>query len=90
MSGVTLGPRMPILFRLVPEEASVQTTTVEPLTFPHYSVQMLFVLIPDVDEVQAPYVDDVHTSDVQYVIRGGRVVRQQPLTIARPLEGMSS
>ena len=75
MSGVTLGPRMPILFRLVPEEASVQMATVEPLTFPHYNVQMLFVLIPDVDEVQAPYVDDVHTSDVQYVIRGGRVVR---------------
>ncbi|RVW42230.1 hypothetical protein CK203_096567 [Vitis vinifera] len=48
--------------------------TVEPLTFPHYSVQMPFVLIPDVDEVQAPYVDDVHTSDVQYVIRGGRQV----------------
>ena len=90
ISGVTLGPRMPIPFKLVPEVASVQTATVEPLTFPHYSVQMLFVLIPDVDEVQAPYVDDVHTSDVQYVIRGGRVVRQQPLAIARLLEGMSS
>ena len=31
--------------------------------------------MPDVDGVQAPYVDDVHTSDVQYVIRDGRVVR---------------
>ena len=71
MSGVTLGPRMPAPFRLVPETASAQTTTVEPLTFPHYSVQTPFVLIPDVGEVQAPYVDDVHTSDIQYVIRGG-------------------
>ncbi|RVW92543.1 hypothetical protein CK203_039458 [Vitis vinifera] len=60
ISGVTLGPRMPIPFKLVSR---------------------------DVDEVQAPYVDDVHTSDVQYVIRGGRVVRQQPLAIARLLEG---
>ena len=50
--------------------------TVEPLTFPDYSVQTPFVLIPDVDEVHAPYVDDVHTSDVQYIICGGRVVRQ--------------
>ena len=33
-----------------------------------------FKLILDVDEVQAPYVDDVHISDVQYVICGGRVV----------------
>ena len=76
MSGVTLRPRMLVHFRLVPEEASVQMTTFEPLTFPHYSVQKPFVLITDVDEVQAPYVNDVHTSDVQYVIRDGRVVRQ--------------
>ena len=55
-------------------------------------------MIPDVDEVQTPYVnvsqtpyvDDAHTSDVQYVIRGGRVVQQQPPTAARPLEGTSS
>ena len=40
-------------------------------------------MIPDVEEVQTsyvdvsqtPYVDDVHTSNVQYVIYGGRVVR---------------
>ena len=76
MSEVTLGPRMPVPFRLVPEAASVQTTTIEPLIFLHYSVQTPFVLLPDVDEVQAPHVDDVHTSNVQYVIRGGRVVRQ--------------
>ena len=56
----------------------------------HYSVQTPFVLIPDVDGVQAPYVDDVHTSDVQYVIRGGRVVQQQPPTAVRPLEVTSS
>ena len=48
---VTLGPQMSPPFRLVPEATSVQTATVEPLTFPHYSVQTSFVLISDVDEV---------------------------------------
>ena len=38
MSRVTLGPQMPIPFKLVAEAASVQMTTIEPLTFPHYSV----------------------------------------------------
>ncbi|RVW80741.1 hypothetical protein CK203_050712 [Vitis vinifera] len=52
--------------------------------------QTPFVLILNVDEVQTPYVDDVHTSDVQYVICGGRVVRKQPPTTLRPLEGTSS
>ena len=87
---VTLSPRMPTLFRLVPEVTSVQTPTVEPLTFPYYSVQTPFLLIPNVEEVQTPYVDDVHTPDVQYVIRGGRIVRQQPPIVTRPLEGTSS
>ena len=76
MSGVTLGPRMPVPFRLVPDAASIQTATIEPLAFSYYSVQTPFVFIPDVDGVQAPYVNDVHTSDVQYVICDGRVVRQ--------------
>ena len=73
---VTLGPQMSTPLRLVPEAASVQMTTVEPLTFPHYSVQTLFVLISDVVEVQTSYVDDIHTFDVQYVILKGQVVRQ--------------
>ena len=92
---VILGPRMSTPFRLVSEAASIQTVTVVPSIFPHYSVQTLFVLIPDVDEVQTPYVDvsqtpcvdDAHISDVKYVIHGGRVVRQQPPAAARPLEG---
>ena len=69
---VILAPQMSTPFRLVPEAASVQTITIEPLNFPHYSVQTSFVLIPDVDEVQTSYVDvsqtpcvdDAHTSDV--------------------------
>ena len=76
MNRVTLGPWMPVHFRLVLEVTLVQMTTVESLTFLHYSVQTPFVLLPDVDEVQAPHVDDVHTSNVQYVICDGRVVRQ--------------
>ena len=71
---VVLGPRMFTLFRLVPKAASIQTIIVESLNFPHYSVQTLFVLILDVVEVWTPYVDDIHTSDVQYVICEGRVV----------------
>ena len=95
---VALGPRMSTPFRLILEAALVQTTTVEPLILPHYNIQAPFILIPDVEEVQTPYVDvsqtpyvdDVHTSNVQYVIYGGRVVRQQALAAARPLEGTSS
>ncbi|RVW32710.1 Transposon Ty3-I Gag-Pol polyprotein [Vitis vinifera] len=65
-SGVTLGPRMPAPFRLVPEAASVQAAT-------------------------APYVDDSQTLDIQYVLRGGRVMRQPPpAAAARPLGGTSS
>ncbi|KAL6336582.1 hypothetical protein AAG906_025137 [Vitis piasezkii] len=75
MSGVTLGLRMPAPFRLVPEAASVQVATVEPLILPHYSVQAPFILISDVEEVQAPHVDDSHTLDVHYILRGGRMMR---------------
>ena len=81
---VSLGPRMFTPFRLIPETTSVQMAIVEPLTLPYYSAQAPFILIPDVEEVQTsyvdvsqtPYIDDFHTSDVQHVIRGGRVVRQ--------------
>ena len=74
MGGVTLGPQMPTPFRLVPEAASVQTATVEPLIFPHYSVHTSFVLILDVKEVQTLYIDVAQTSDMQYILRGGKVL----------------
>ncbi|RVW45301.1 Transposon Ty3-I Gag-Pol polyprotein [Vitis vinifera] len=90
-SGVTLGPRMPAPFRLVPEAASVQAATVELLILPHYSVWTPFILIPDVAGVQAPYVDDSQTLDIQYVLREGRVMRQPPpAATARPLGDTSS
>ena len=69
MSGMTLGPRMPTPFRLVPEAASVQIATIEPLILPHYSFQAPFILIPDVEGVQAPHVDDSQTLDIQYILR---------------------
>ena len=47
-------------------------------------------MILDVEEVQTPYVNNAHTSDVQCVINEGRVVQQQPPIAARPLEGTSS
>ena len=87
MHGATLGPQMPVSFKFVPEAASVQAATVEPLILPHYSVQTPFILIPDVEEVQAPHVDDSQTLDVQYILRWSRVLRQPPPVAARPVEG---
>ncbi|RVW87092.1 hypothetical protein CK203_048334 [Vitis vinifera] len=78
---VTLGHQMPTPFRLVPEVALVQTTTVAPLTFPHYSAQTPFVLIPNVEKVRTLYVDDARIPDIQYVIRGGRVSTQPRISI---------
>ncbi|RVW66476.1 hypothetical protein CK203_065087 [Vitis vinifera] len=74
-----------------PEPIMPDAATVEPLILPHYSVQTPFILIPDVEGVQAPYVDDSQTLDIQYVLRGGRVMRQPPpAAAARPLGGTSS
>ena len=60
------------------------------MIFPHYSVQTPFILIPDVEEVQAPHVDDSQTLDVQYILRGSRVLRQPPPVAAKPVEGTSA
>ncbi|KAL6347599.1 hypothetical protein AAG906_026126 [Vitis piasezkii] len=54
------------------------------------SVQTLFFLVPDVEEVQAPHIDDSQAPDVQYILRGGRVLRQPPPVAAKPLEGTSA
>ncbi|XP_010650381.1 uncharacterized protein LOC100855002 [Vitis vinifera] len=89
-SGVTLEPQMPAPFRLVPEAASVQAATSKPLTFIRYSVQMPYILILDVEEVRAPHVDISQTPDIQYVLRGGRVMRQPPPAAVRPVEGTSA
>ncbi|RVW36411.1 Transposon Ty3-I Gag-Pol polyprotein [Vitis vinifera] len=49
-------------------------------------IQTPFVLVPDVEEFQAPHSDDPQTPDVQYILRGGRVLRQPPpAAAARPL-----
>ncbi|RVW93377.1 hypothetical protein CK203_022397 [Vitis vinifera] len=90
-SGVTLKPQMPAPFRLFPEAASVQATIVEPPTFTCYGVQTPFVLVPYIEEVQAPHIDDSQTLDVQYILQGGRVLRQPPpAAVARPLEETSA
>ena len=68
MSSMTLRPQMPTSFRLVLEEASLQMTIVDSPTFTHYSVQTPFVLVPDVEEVQAPHIDDSQAPDVQYIL----------------------
>ena len=89
-SNMTLGPQVPTPFRLVPEVAFVQTTIVEPLTFTRYSIQASYILIPNVEEVQAPRVDISQTPDIQYILRWGRVMRQPPPAAARPVEGTSA
>ena len=82
---------MPTPFRLFPETASVRASIFEPPTFTRYSVQTPFVLATDVEEVQTLHSDDPQTPDVQYILRGGRVLRQPPLAAAaRPLEGTLS
>ena len=55
-----------------------------------YNVQTLFILIPDVEEVRALHIDISQTPDVQYILRGGRVMRQPPPLVARPVEGTSA
>ena len=47
-------------------------------------------MIPDVEEVQTPYINHSQTPDVQYILCGGRVLRQLPPTTIRPLEGTST
>ena len=44
-------------------------------------------MIPNVEDVQASRVDDPQTLDVQYILRGSRVLRQPPPVVARPVEG---
>ncbi|RVW14458.1 hypothetical protein CK203_090780 [Vitis vinifera] len=78
MSSMSLGPQVPTPFRLFPETASVHASIVEPLISTCYSVQTPFVLVPDVEEFQAPHSDDPQTPNVQYILRGGRVLRQPP------------
>ena len=90
MSSMSLEPQVPTHFRLFPETAPVHVSIVEPPTFMRYSVQTPFVLAPDVEEVRAPHVDISQTPDIQYILRGGRVMRQPPPAAARPVEGTSA
>ena len=47
--------------------------------------------MPYIEEVQAPHIDDSQTLDVQYILQGGRVLRQPPpAAVARPLEETSA
>ena len=48
------------------------------VTLPCYSVQTSFILTPHRGTIDTP--------EIQYVIRGGRVVRQQPLVPSRPID----
>ncbi|RVW34700.1 hypothetical protein CK203_107117 [Vitis vinifera] len=52
-----------------------------------------FRLVPEAASVQtatAPHDDDSQTLDVQYILRGGRVMRQPPPATARSVEGTSA
>ncbi|RVW91018.1 Transposon Ty3-I Gag-Pol polyprotein [Vitis vinifera] len=77
------GPSDPAPFRLVPEAASVQAATVEPLILPRYSIQTPFVLVPDVEEFQAPHSDDPQTPDEEVRAEDDEILRQLQSTQAR-------
>ena len=64
MSSMSLGPQVPTPFRLFPKTASVHASIVEPPISTRYSVQTPFVLVPNVEEFQAPHSDDLQTPDV--------------------------
>nr|CAN73588.1 hypothetical protein VITISV_026203 [Vitis vinifera] len=70
MGRVTLSPRVPTPFRLIPKAALVAQTP--------------FVLITDVEEVQTPYVDDVHIPDIhthrEALIRAQSQIRVETTT----------
>ncbi|RVW34369.1 hypothetical protein CK203_092143 [Vitis vinifera] len=79
------GPRVPTPFRLFPEATSVHASIVEPPTSMRYSVQTSFVLVPNVEEFQAPHSDDPQLRTFS-ISGGGRVLRQPPPAAAtRPL-----
>ena len=48
------------------------------MTLPAYSVQTPFILTPHGETIDTP--------EIQYIIRGGRVVRQQPPVPSRPID----
>ena len=68
MRSMSLGPQVPTPFRLFPGTASVHAAIVKPPTFTRYSAQTLFVLVPDVEEIQAPHIDISQTPDIQYIL----------------------
>ena len=78
VDGVISNSQASTPFRLVSNTPPLQLTTIGLLIHPCYNIQSLFILSQDPDETVA--------QDVQYVIRGGMVVQQQPPTVVRPLE----
>ena len=60
-------------YRLIPD-----AHTFSSVTHSRYTTQSPFILTPSEDHLGS--------DDVQYVIRGGRVVRQQPPVPIRPLD----
>ena len=63
---------------LAPGITPVWIPTPRLVLLPYYSVQTPFIL--------TPHRGTVHTPEIQYVIKGGRVVKQQPLVPSRPID----
>ena len=62
----------------MPSIISVWIPTLRLVTLPCYSVQTPFILTPHRGTVDTP--------KIQFVIKGGRVVRQQPQVLSRPID----
>ena len=67
VDGVASGPQTPMPYRLVPNIVTIRFPTLNPMTHSRYTVQAPFILTPSEDQIGL--------NDIQYVIRGGRVVR---------------
>ena len=62
----------------MPSITPVWIPALRPMTFPCYSVQTPFI--------QTPHQGTVNTPEIQYVIRGGRVVKQQRPVPSQPID----
>ena len=79
VDGVALGPQTPTPYILVSDIAPIQLHTLNLATHSRFTTQALFILTLSEDQIKL--------NDIQYAIRGGRVVRHQPPVATRPLDG---
>ena len=68
VDGITLSPQTPMPLRMIHDVAPMQLLAPRPMTHSRHTTQTPFIL--------TPCEDHTNSHNIQYVIRGGRVVRQ--------------